>query len=65
MKKRTVFITLYKEAHNLCDYPKGLPVPKIGETVIFENGQISITGTVYDVRHVSSGEVSEIKICVK
>jgi hypothetical protein len=58
-KKKTVFITIeFADVPGLFDYPKHLPLPGIGERVIFN----SKYGRVSDISHITEGSVSEIKI---
>jgi len=45
----------------LLDYPKHLPIPRIGEQVLFNN----LNGCVCMVRYITNGDVTEIKIICK
>lgn len=58
-KRKTVFITIeFADVPGLFDYPKHLPLPRIGERVIF-NGKF---GRVSEVSHVTEDTVAEVKI---
>lgn len=58
--KKTVFITIaFVSVSGLFDYPKHLPIPRVGEIVIFNDK----LGMVSQVKHITSGDVTEIKIC--
>ncbi len=61
MKAKTVFVTV-SNLHGIIDYPQNVPIPRIGETVITERSKLS--GKVYDIRHILSGNLLEIKILV-
>ena len=55
----TVFVTIeFQNIPGLFDYPKHLPLPKIGERVIFN----SKSGRVSEISHITENSVSEIKI---
>jgi len=43
------------------DYPKRLPIPRIGEWVQFDGN----FGWVVSVKHMISGSVSEVRICCR
>jgi len=61
MKITTVFITLQFKGlidSELFDYPKNLPIPQMGETIIYQD----YSGIVMDIRHIISGNIAEIKI---
>ena len=56
---KTVFITIqFQDCDKLFDYPKYLPMPRKGEIVIFNSNY----GKVSEVKHMTEGNVSEIKI---
>ncbi len=58
-KKPTVFITFeIDNVPGLFDYPKHLPIPRVDEVIIIDG----MAGKVRELRHVTSGNVSEIKI---
>lgn len=58
-KKREVFVTIeFEEWPGLVDYPKDLPVPRIGEIVRLNQD----CGRVRQVKHLTEGLVTEIKI---
>lgn len=58
-KKPLVFRTLEIDSvPGLLDYPKYLPIPRIDEVIIFEG----VAGKVREIRHITSGNVSEVKI---
>lgn len=60
--KNIIFRTIQFEGiEKLYDYPKYLPIPRIGETVMFKDN----CGIVKDIRHIISESVSEIKIVAK
>lgn len=59
MANRQVFVTIkFEGSPVLFDYPKELPIPRLKETVIFN----AFSGIVSDVKHMTSGNVSEIQI---
>ena len=60
MFKRTkVFITIHFDyVPGLFDYPKHLPIPRIGETILLDDR----IGIVSNVKHMTSGSITEIKI---
>lgn len=54
-----IFITIeFDNKPGLFDYPKYLPIPKIGEEVHFNNK----FGNVLEIKHMTNGNVTEIKI---
>lgn len=56
---RKLFITIeFDNKPGLFDYPKTLPLPKIGEEVHFDYKY----GNVLEVKHMTNGNVTEIKI---
>ncbi len=58
-KRKTIFITIeFADVPGLFDYPKHLPLPRIGERVIYSGK----SGRVSEVSHITEGTVSEIKI---
>ena len=62
MAKKTIFVVIdFDYVTELLDYPKHLPIPQIGHIVNFE----SKSGKVTEVRHTTSGDVTEIKIICK
>lgn len=62
--KKTVFITVEKNGFKAMDYPSWLPLPRIGEFVSFDSKEqfTIIWGDVETIRHITVGNVSEIKI---
>ena len=57
--RKTVFITIdFADVPGLFDYPKHLPIPRIGERVLLN----AHAGTVENVTHNTAGDVTEIKI---
>lgn len=66
MKATLKFTTIeFDNIPGLFDYPMNLPLPRIEDTVIFQNDKVNTAGKVYDVRHVITGNVAEIKIKVR
>jgi hypothetical protein len=62
MKSKLSFRTIaFEESDKLLDYPQNIPLPRKGETIIYE----SYAGIVSDIRHNISGTMSEIKIIVQ
>jgi len=62
MKTNKVFVTIdFDNVPGKMDYPQNIPLPRIGETIIFEHA----AGTVYDVRHIITGKTADITIKVK
>lgn len=58
-KGKTVFIVVdFSDIPGLFDYPKHLPIPKIGEEIYLDEK----SGIVKTIKHVTSGNVTEIKI---
>lgn len=54
MKADKIYITIeFDNVPGAYDYPQNVPLPKIGETVLFDSIDLhrSMSGTVYDVRH--------------
>lgn len=63
MKAKKIFVTVdFNWIPGTIDYPQNIPLPRIGETIIMSGTH---KGVVYDVRHVITGNVADIKICVK
>lgn len=59
MKRKILFITIeFADIPGLFDYPKYLPLPKLGERIIF-NGKF---GRVSEISHITEDSVTEIKI---
>lgn len=63
MKAKTIFITVEfiidrTGATKLIDYPENLPIPRKDEFIIFND----FSGRVREIRHITEGFVSEIKI---
>lgn len=63
MKVKTIFITVQfiidgTGTTKLIDYPQNIPLPRKDEFIIF-NG---FSGRVREIRHITEGLVSEIKI---
>lgn len=57
--RRKIFIVItFDNIPGLFDYPKELPIPKIGEAIRFNEKY----GKVKDVRYATSDNVTEIKI---
>lgn len=67
MKAKKIFITIdFDWVPGKFDYPQNIPIPRIGETVIFsDTSQGCKAGKVYDVRHVITDNVADITIKVK
>lgn len=66
MKAKKIFITIDQDnIPGKVDYPQNLPLPRIGETIIFESNYVRKMGKVYDVRHVITNNVADITIKVK
>jgi hypothetical protein len=58
-KKNITFITIdFADIPGLFDYPKYLPLPRIGE-IVHLNGKF---GQVLQIKHITEGNVTEIKI---
>lgn len=58
-KRKTVFITIeFAYVPGLFDYPKHLPLPRIGEAVHYE-GKF---GRVSEIKYMIEGTVTEIKM---
>lgn len=58
-RKKLEFRTIdFVEQQKAFDYPKHLPLPRIGELVQIDG----IFGRVVDVRHSISGTVTEIRV---
>ena len=58
-KRKTVFITIeFADVPGLFDYPKHLPLPRIGEAIHYE-GKF---GRVSEIKHIIEGTVTEIKM---
>lgn len=66
MKAKLKFITIeFDNVPGIYDYPMNIPLPRVGDTVVFEvphHGGKS--GKVYDVRHIVTGNVADIKLKV-
>lgn len=57
--RKKIFTTIsFFSVPGLFDYPKYLPLPRIGDEIHF-NGK---SGKVIEVKHMTSGNVSEISI---
>jgi hypothetical protein len=66
MKASKVFITIEQDnVAKKLDYPKNMPLPRVGETVFYETSRGKVVGTVYDVRHTVTGSIADINIKVK
>ena len=59
MKLKTIFRTLKIEGYEtLFDFPQNIPLPRIGEEIIFNGKQ----GFVNNIKHIITDDVAEIKI---
>lgn len=62
-RKPVIFITVLDEIRKVClGYPKHLPLPRIMDTVIFEDSIGKVSGQVRSVKHITVGNVTDIKI---
>lgn len=65
MTAKRIFVTIeFDYVPGVFDYPKNAPLPRIGETLIYDNGRVNNTGKCYEIRHIISGKVADIKIKV-
>lgn len=58
MSKKLNFRTVNFDSKVAHDYPKGMPIPRIGERVIIGD----LTGKVYDVSYVIGDTITDITI---
>lgn len=66
MKARKVFVTIdIDNVPGKFDYPQNVPMPRIGETIIFDANRGRGHGKVYDIRHVITGNVADITIKIR
>lgn len=66
MKAKRIFVTIeFDSVPGIFDYPKDAPLPRIGDNVIFENYQVNRAGNVYEVRHIVTDGLVDIKIKVR
>jgi hypothetical protein len=67
MKADLIYITItFEGTDKTLDYPKNLPLPRIGENIVYDStlNRISLSGKVVDVIHVITDSVREIRIVV-
>lgn len=61
-KKKVVFVIIeFPKITEVFDYPKHLPIPKVDE-IVYLDGK---SGTVFQVKHMTDGDVTQIYICTK
>jgi hypothetical protein len=66
MKASKVFITIdFDNVPGKYDYPQNIPLPRIGETVMFDWGKGRGHGKVYDIRHAITEGLADITIKVR
>lgn len=68
MKAKRVFVTIdFDNVPGKFDYPQNVPIPRVGENVVFQTYDCSRCrgGEVYEVRHVTTYDVTDITIKVR
>jgi len=68
MKAKKIFVVIdFDWVSGLFDYPKNIPIPRIGENIIFQNDLSGGCryGQVYDIIHNINDTVANITIKVK
>lgn len=65
MKAKKIFVTVeFDNVPGAFDYPQNVPLPEIGHTIVTQTPETCrcLHGKVYDVRHVLTDTLMDIKI---
>lgn len=69
MKAKTIYVSIYFETEEggliTLDYPQNVPLPRIGEFVIYSDEENVYSGTVGTIHHTITQGLANIQILTK